>query len=420
MILCLGTNYSFLVASPSGKTPDDGSGAFVTGNFRNLFLENGHTQAEISTKLGKAFQQLFYGDSTQRLYFKAGSNNNGKLAYFCDINNQDVRSEGMSYAMMICLQLNKKEEFDALWNWSMTYMYNSSPDHPSVGYFSWSVKPDGTPNAETAAPDGEEYFVMALYFAAHRWGSGNGIYNYKAFADSILTAMRHRPIKTGLTKFGPRTVGPMVNEDARMILFVPDKGSNDFTDPSYHLPAFYELWARWGPEQDRNFWAEAADASRRFFNNACHPITGLSSDYANFDGTPHFVQWNPNSVNFAYDSWRTAGNWAVDWSWWKKDSSQIDLSNRIQSFFASGGVNTYGSLFKLSGELINDRHRIGLISTNAVVSLAASHALAKDFVEALWNAPVPQEFDTRYYDGVLYLMSLLHCSGEFKIWKPVL
>jgi endo-1,4-beta-D-glucanase Y len=42
---------------------------------------------------------------------------------------------------------------------------------------------DGTPRATGAAPDGEEYFVMALYFAAHRWGKGQGIYNYQAEAD---------------------------------------------------------------------------------------------------------------------------------------------------------------------------------------------------------------------------------------------
>jgi hypothetical protein len=26
-----------------------------------------------------------------------------------------------------------------------TYMYNTSPDNPSEGYFAWSLKDDGTP-----------------------------------------------------------------------------------------------------------------------------------------------------------------------------------------------------------------------------------------------------------------------------------
>jgi oligosaccharide reducing-end xylanase len=65
--------------------------------------------------------------------------------------------------MMIAVQLDKKAEFDALWNWAKTYMYINDPKHPSFGYFSWSCKTDGTPNEETSAPDGEEYFVMSLY-----------------------------------------------------------------------------------------------------------------------------------------------------------------------------------------------------------------------------------------------------------------
>jgi len=26
-------------------------------------------------------------------------------------------------------------------------------------------------------------------------------------------------------------------------------------------------------------------------------------------------------------------------------------------------------------------------------------------------------FNERYYDGLLYLMGMLHCSGEIRIWK---
>jgi oligosaccharide reducing-end xylanase len=397
--------------------PNDGAGAYVSGKYRNLFLEDGHSQREISFKIQTAFKQLFHGDTAHTIYFDAGKNDNGPLAYISDVLHHDVRTEGMSYGMMICVQLNKKQEFDALWNWAMTYMYISSPTHPSEGYFAWSMKTNGTPNAETAAPDGEEYFVMSLYFAAARWGNGAGIYNYKAWADKILTTMRHHAVKSGNTKFGQKTVSAMVNEKAKMICFVPDSGANDFSDPSYHLPAFYELWSRWGPKADRAFWAAAADTSRNFFLKATNPKTGLAPDYANFDGTSRNIFWNPNSGRFAYDSWRTASNWSVDWSWWHKDPREQDLSNRIQAFFASKGINTYGVVYTLDGEVQENRHSTGLVSTNAVASLAATNPLAKDFVEALWDTPIPETFDTRYYDGLLYLMSLMHCSGEYRIWK---
>jgi oligosaccharide reducing-end xylanase len=394
-------------------------GAFYTGKYRDLFLEDGHSQKEITTKNETAFQQLFHGDSaTQAVYFTAGKNENGPLAYVSDVLHYDVRSEGMSYGMMIAVQMNKKPEFDAIWNWALTYMYVSKPEHPTEGYFSWSLKTDGTPNSETAAPDGEEYMVMALYFAAGRWGNGQGIYNYKAWADKILTAIRHHPLKRGMTKFGPRVVHNMVDDDRFMIRFVPDSGSWGFTDPSYHLPAFYDLWAKWGPEADRSFWAAAADTSRNFFQKVTNPKTGLAPDYANFDGTPHTTMFNQRSGNFSFDARRTQMNWAVDWSWWQKDPREQELSNRLQSFFASQGMDTYCAQYTLDGQCLDKGHAKGLVATNAVVSLAATHQLAKDFTEALWNTPIPSEFNERYYDGLLYLMAMLHCSGEFRIWKP--
>jgi oligosaccharide reducing-end xylanase len=395
----------------------DGSGAFASGHYRDLFTEAGYSQAEISAKVDAAYHQLFHGDpQNQSVVFSAGKNANGPLLYLTDWNNHDVRTEGMSYGMMISVQLDKKAEFDALWNWAMTYMYISDPNHPSRGYFSWSCKTDGTPNEETPAPDGEEYFVMALYFAAGRWGNGAGIYNYKAQADELLTTMRHHPLQTGATKFGTRTVAAEVNEEAKMIRFVPSISRGDFTDPSYHLPAFYELWARWGPAADRAFWAEAAEASRAFFSKTTDPQTGLAPGYASFDGTPHTTKF-PQSTVFGYDSWRTAGNWSVDWSWWQKAPQEQQLSDRIQAFFASQGIAAYGDLFTLDGKPISSKHSTGLVATNAVASLAATNPRARDFVAALWDAPIPSG-QLRYYDGMLYMLSLLHCSGRFRIWTP--
>jgi oligosaccharide reducing-end xylanase len=63
------------------------------------------------------------------------------------------------------------------------------------------------------------------------------------------------------------------------------------------------------------------------------------------------------------------------------------------------------------------RHAEGLVAVNAVASLAATDPRSKQFVEALWNTPVPAGIE-RYYEGLLYMMALLHCSGEFRIWPP--
>jgi oligosaccharide reducing-end xylanase len=421
LVVCLMLSIPMFYSACGQKTGQKvkEKGAYYTGKYRNLFLENGHSQQEISAKIVTTFRLLFHPDSAKdAIYFDAGRNGNGPLAYVSDVLHHDVRSEGISYGMMIAVQMNKKAEFDAIWNWALTYMYISKKEHPSEGYFAWSLRTDGTPNSETPAPDGEEYMVMALYFASHRWGDGEGIYDYKAWADKILTAIVHHPLKRGPTKYGLRTVHNMVNVEARMIRFVPDSGGWGFTDPSYHLPAFYDLWAKWGPEADKSFWAAAADTSRNFFQKATNPKTGLAPDYANFDGTPHGARFNQRSGNFSFDARRTQMNWSVDWSWWRKDPREQELSNRIQSFFASQGMDTYGTEYTLDGQILNKGHAKGLVATNAVVSLAATQPLAKEFTEALWNTPVPTAFNERYYDGLLYLMALLHCSGEFRIWQP--
>jgi oligosaccharide reducing-end xylanase len=408
--LSLALGLCFAIAASS----QTGAGAFATGHYRNLFLEAGHSQEEIAQKLNAAFQQLFHGDGdTQTVYYSAGRNDKGPLAYLTDINNRDVRSEGMSYGMMIAVQLDKKPEFDALWNWSKTFMYHDSPTQPGYGFFAWSMKPTGVPNDDSPAPDGEEYWTMALYFAAGRWGNGTGIYNYRAEADKLLDNMKNRAVITGQTVRGPETDGAEFNAQYKMVRFTPNNRRPDFTDPSYHLPAFYELWARWGPAADRPFWAEAAKASRDFFQKVTNPVTGLAPNYVNFDGTAP----GGRGANFAADAWRTAANWSVDWSWWAADPRERQLSDRIQAFFESKGMDSYGSVFTLDGNQVSATHATALVATNAVASLAATDARAAKFVEALWNAPVPSG-QFRYYDGMWYLMGFLHCSGGFRIWTP--
>ena len=143
-------------------------GAFETRQYRNLFVERGQAAAEVDQKIQRAYEQLFHGDPNEQAVMYAGpKNDHGPTAYVQDIANEDVRSEGMSYGMMIAVQMDRKADFDAIWNWAQTYMYHAGMKHPAYGYFSWQMQPNGKPRDEMPAPDGEEYFITALYFAAH-------------------------------------------------------------------------------------------------------------------------------------------------------------------------------------------------------------------------------------------------------------
>jgi oligosaccharide reducing-end xylanase len=108
----------------------------------------------------------------------------------------------------------------------------------------------------------------------------------------------------------------------------------------------------------------------------------------------------------------------MDWSWWHKAPRERVLSDRIQAFFASQGINKYGDLYTLDGKEIQKTHSTGLVATNAAASLAATDkARAAEFTKALWDAPIPSGHE-RYYDGMLYLLNMLHVSGRFRIWTP--
>ena len=127
------------------------NGAYTTGVYQNLFKDVlNKTDAEINAKVDKAFNQIFYGGTNEKLFYPVGTD----MAYILDVNNNDVRSEGMSYGMMICVQLDKKEEFDKLWKWAKTYMqYGASNDYD--GYFAWQLNTNGTIKGNSPASDGE-------------------------------------------------------------------------------------------------------------------------------------------------------------------------------------------------------------------------------------------------------------------------
>lgn len=383
------------------------NGAYFSGMYQNLFTELlGKSRLEVETRIKDIWNQIFYGsDSTERVYYPVEPD----MAYIKDIYNNDVRSEGISYGMMISVQLDKKEEFDRLWKWAKTYMQHKEGKRKN--YFAWQLKTDGTIMSPNSASDGEEWIVMALFFAAARWGNGKGIYNYKAEAQAILDAM----LTKAETSEDDTTISNIFNKEEKQIVFVPLGTADDFTDPSYHTPHFYELWARWA-DKDREFWTEAATVSREFLKKAVHPKTGLAPDYAYFDGRP-FNPFGSGADNFQYDAWRVAMNVAIDYAWFAADSWAITQSNRLLDFFASKGIKTHGGLFTLDGNTLSDTHNPGLVAMNAIACLASTNENRVEFVEELWNTPIPIE-EGRYYDGLLYTLGMLAVSGNFKIYDP--
>ena len=372
-------------------------GAVSTGKYRNLFKELGYSDAEIDKKVESAWQKFFYGTDDERIYYPVGED----MAYIYTADTDDVRSEGMSYGMMICVQMDKQEEFDRLWKWAKTHMQHKSGEFK--GYFAWQMNTNGTIKDNTPAADGEEYFATSLLFASARWGNGEGIYNYNKEAQEILKTMLHQADDgQGVNMF---------NKEHKMPVFCPIGNAATFSDPSYHLPAFYEVWAR-EAEQDNDFWSEAAEASRQHFKDATNEKTGLGPDYSEYSGA---AKNEGNHGDFRFDAWRIAANIACDYAWWAQDDWATTHANRIQSFFYDQGVDSYGNQWSLDGKNLSPDHSPGLVAMNATASLASSDKKSWSFLEDLWNIS-PTTGKYRYYDGCLYMMGLLHCSGKFQAY----
>jgi len=371
-------------------------------SYRNLLEEHGHSRQEIDDRIQQTWQTMFEGSQDERIYWSDGADR----GYIVDTGNNDVRTEGMSYGMMMAVQLDQQEVFNRLWLWAKTSLQHQEGQYRH--YFAWSAEPNGTRKAQGPAPDGEEYFALALFFASHRWGEGASPFDYAHQARTILRACLHQ----GEAGNGGH---PMWDPSTALIRFVPE---TPWTDPSYHLPHFYELFALWAYPEDRAFWHRAADASRAYLIQACHPVTGLAPEYSEYDGTPHRAPWDYGHHHFYSDSYRVAANLGLDVSWFGPNQEHKATVDRLHRFFSGKDPGDL-RMYAIDGTPLDEPalHPQGLMATNAMGSLATDGDLARQSVELFWRTPL-RTGKRRYYDNCLTLLSLLGLSGRYRIWSP--
>ena len=380
-------------------------------NYPNLLAEAGIDAERIEKRVKEAWYEITRGE--HRFYGETDAD----TGYFTDTGNDDARTEGMSYAMMMAVQMDDKELFDKVWRWSLKYMRHD--DGPYRDYFAWSCNLDGSRRAEGPAPDGEEYYAMALFFASHRWGDGDGPLDYSCQARRILHACIHNRAETGE---GGRTVGgPMWDPETKLIKFVPE---TPFTDPSYHLPHFYELFALWADEEDREFWREAAANSRKYLHVACSWRTSLAPNMTGFDGHPLPVPESQKSNPWANiggcyysDAYRVAINIALDHVWFGKDPWQTEFADTLQKYVYENPEPSEHVMFP-DGRIFEAEsvmHPVGMKASWACASLAASGKYRLEAVRSFFDMPMRTD-KRRYYDNCLYFFTLLALSGNYRIY----
>jgi oligosaccharide reducing-end xylanase len=387
-------------ATGGSATGGSGTGGTLTqpsdpcakrAGYRNLFAEVlSKSEADLDAKLAAGYQSLFHGDSNSTVYHESGTDE----AYILDVNNNDVRSEGMSYGMMISVHLDKKTEFNRLWKWARTHMYQSSG--ATAGYFSWQANPSGQIIGQASAPDGEEYIAMALILASRKWGDGSGIFAYSTEAKNLLGALA--------------TKGDF-NTGNHLVTFGPNGGSATYTDPSYVLPAFYQVWACFD-SATKSFWTSAVSAGRTLLQKTTNPNTGLAPYLANFDGSP-----NSGGPNFNSDSWRVVGNIMMDHHLFGADPWQKTFAAKYAAFFKTQiTLSPMPDEYTLSGGVVTTHAdpAKALLAEHAMVGFGVPAADAQPFVQILWDMKIPTG-PYRYYDGLVYMLTTLHVGGRFRI-----
>jgi endo-1,4-beta-D-glucanase Y len=183
------------------------------------------------TKLSQAFDTLKKNNA-----FATGPVNGKNYSWvqFNGNGNSDIRTEGMGYAMVLAVSTGNRTTFDNLYRFLKDFMQFKDGEYKS--FFKWRCQVNNFQQCDNGvAPDGETYIVQGLYMAAKKWGG-----NYKTEADTILNAMFD-------DRNGHRS---MFDSQQNLIKFVPGKTNkcndggqlDEFTDPSYVVPAFYEYW----------------------------------------------------------------------------------------------------------------------------------------------------------------------------------
>lgn len=362
----------------------------------NLFARIGISDEAVEQRIEECFNTIFF-DENERFYYQIDADK----ACMLDTGNIDARTEGMSYGMMMAVQRNRQDIFDKLWLFSKTFMW--TPSGKYEGNFAWSTSHKGIKNADGPAPDGEEYYAMALMFASARWGDREAPFDYTAQARDIL---RHCVHQEELVK-GGRAMWDPAN---KLIRFVPEA---DFSDPSYHLPHFYKLFALHADEADRPFWAQAAQASIDYIKKSCHPVTGMASEYAEFDGTPKMLF--KKKGQYYSDAYRVAINIALYTRWFGEEPGFDKIADGLQAFFHKNPDPSDFRSYMVDGTPLEEKamHPTAIVASNAAASAASKGPYAEEWLRIFWNTPL-RKGNRRYYDNCLYFFTLLLLGGQYK------
>jgi oligosaccharide reducing-end xylanase len=348
-----------------------------------------------------AFEQLYFGDAaTQAVYREVGAD----AAYVEDVANGDVRTDSMGYGMLVSVQLARQDVFDRLWTWAKRYMLRTSGERRDM--LDWRCTTAGTYCTPAAATDATSVIATSLFMAAARWPE-NGGSDYVADANMLIDAMVLTEQRNGGIVAG---TGNLFDVERAL----PRAGSFDTSTvvhTDYVMPAFYDYWSTWRAT-DGALWSRAAERGRELLRASANPTTGLLPNAVNDDGSPVIGLEHYNAA-----ASRALLNLALDNVWFGPRSWIAEQSERRLDFFLREGPESYVAEYTLSGLKLVDYNTPAHRALVALAAASSDNPNHDVFLQALLGEPVP-EGEQRYFDGMLYLLSLIVLSGNFEADVP--
>lgn len=400
-------------STPDASTPDAGEDATMEDASTpdadvtdpdDVLSDIGFPQADSQERINSAFEQLFHGDpDTQAVYFEPPGEDDA--GYVEDIKNEDVRTDAIGYGMFVTVQLDEQEVFDKLWTWAKRYMLYT--EAPREGLLAWSCSTDGSECETVAATDATSVIATSLFMAEARW-STTGAHDYESDANMLIDAMVLTEERNGGTDSG---VQNLFDVDAMLPRRWSAVTDNQYLQTDYLMPAFYDYWSRWRTD-DSEFWSGAAAASTDLLRAAPVAGNGLVPFEVDINGdpAPDIDYYDEVSARTLLNRW-FANSWQGPLGW-------VATENGTLLDFFLGQEEPLVSSYYLDGRVR------GTENTVAHIALSATAAATTDdldtygvFLQTLVDTPIP-EGQSRYYDGMLYLIAFLAVSGNIEVGEP--
>lgn len=281
--------------------------------------------------------------------------------------NNDTRSEGIGYGMVIAAYMGDQPTLDGLWRY---YQRTSSN-----GLMNWKrngCDGQGGGGDNGSAADADIDAALALIVADAQFPNSG----YAADATELLGAIR----------------GQLFDAGCQGVLMAGNQfGGCDCINPSYIPPGYYVAY---GDVEQEAFWSQARDASYTYFNAVRNPMTGLVPAWSQVNGNLQIgcgpqVAGGGGTNEYQADAARTPWRVAIDYQW-TGDARAEDFLQSIGGFAASQQIMRIRDRYTLAGQRANpdelSSHELGrntyVMGGFATAMVAGTQQQVDDFTGA--------------------------------------